>query len=111
MKMISMKPSADCPANDPEPEVSPESQERHKPQPLSQYVKQSLNAYFEDLNGHHPVKLYELVLSEIERPMLEVVMDYTKGNLSKAALVLGLNRATLRKKLKKYGLDGSAKGE
>ncbi len=104
-----MKPSADRPSSD--PEDSHAKQERRKPQPLSQYVKQSLDAYFKDLNGHHPVKLYELVLSEIEQPLLEVVMNHTKGNLSKAAQVLGLNRATLRKKLKKYGLDGSSKEE
>lgn len=102
-----MKTHAACPSND--PEAYPQSQDRRKPQPLSQYVRQSVKAYFKDLNGHHPVKLYELVLSEIEQPLLEVVMNHTKGNLSKAAQVLGLNRATLRKKLKKYGLDGSSK--
>ena len=104
-----MKPSVDCPFND--PEIYPIEKERRKPQPLSLYVKQAVNAYFKDLNGHHPVKLYELVLSEVERPLLEVVMNHSKGNLSKAAQVLGLNRATLRKKLKKYGLNGSSQAE
>ena len=46
------------------------------------------------------------MLSEIEQPMLEVVMAETRGNISKAAAFLGLNRATLRKKLHKYGIDG-----
>jgi Fis family transcriptional regulator len=79
--------------------------ERHKQQPLRQCVKHALNTYFKDLNGHNPGKLYELVLSEIEQPLLEVVMNHTRGNISKAAQLLGLNRATLRKKLKKYSLD------
>jgi Fis family transcriptional regulator len=49
--------------------------------------------------------LYDLVLAEIEQPLLEVVMSETRGNITKAAAFLGLNRATLRKKLQKYGLD------
>jgi Fis family transcriptional regulator, factor for inversion stimulation protein len=74
-------------------------------QPLSQCIKSSLDAYFSKLNGHNPGNLYDLVIAEMERPLLEVVMRRADGNLTKAALVLGMNRSTLRKKLKKYGLD------
>lgn len=102
-----MEPSVDRPSIDTET-CPPVQQERRKPQPLSYYVKQSLNAYFKDLNGHYPVKLYALVLEEIERPLFEVAMNHAQGKLSKAAQILGLNRATLRKKLKKYGLDRSS---
>ena len=73
--------------------------------PLGQQVRRSLEKYFSELNGQPPCELYDLVLSEIEQPMLEVVMDQTRGNISKAAQYLGLNRATLRKKLDKYGLN------
>lgn len=72
--------------------------------PLAFHVKQSLERYFAELDGHLPSGLYELVLAEVERPMLEVVMARTRGNVSKAAQYLGLNRATLRKKLEKHGL-------
>jgi DNA-binding protein Fis len=72
------------------------------PQPLAFHVKQALERYFAELDGQPPHELYELVLCEVERPLLEVVMHYTRGNLSKAAQYLGLNRATLRKKLEKY---------
>ena len=72
--------------------------------PLSFHVKQALDRYFTALEGHPPGGLYELVLNEIERPLLEEVMRRTRGNLSKAALQLGLNRATLRKKLEKHGI-------
>jgi Fis family transcriptional regulator len=48
--------------------------------------------------------LYELILAEVEAPLMEAVMEYTKGNQSRAAIVLGLSRGTLRKKLKLYGL-------
>ena len=49
--------------------------------------------------------MYDLVLSEIEAPMLEEVMKYTRGNQTRAANLLGINRGTLRKKLKKYGMN------
>ena len=72
--------------------------------PLSYHVKQALDRYFAALEGHPPGGLYELVLNESERPLLEEVMRRTRGNVSKAALQLGLNRATLRKKLEKHGI-------
>lgn len=73
-------------------------------QPLSYHVKQALERYFADLNGHTPSELYDLVMSEVERPLLEEVMRRTRGNISKAAQHLGLNRATLRKKLERHGI-------
>lgn len=73
-------------------------------QPLSDHIKAVLDSYFNDLGDHEPAHLYQLVLQEIERPLLETVMKYTKGNQSKASVVLGLNRGTLRKKLKQYDI-------
>ncbi|MCF6236095.1 MAG: DNA-binding transcriptional regulator Fis [Gammaproteobacteria bacterium] len=79
--------------------------ERHK-QPLSGCVRIALEMYFKDLDGGLPPEnLYQMVLDEVELPLLEVVMKYTGGNQSKAAKILGLNRTTLRKKLKRYKLD------
>ena len=72
--------------------------------PLRNVTAEALQRYFKDLNGHKPGDLYELVLSEVEAPLFETVMDYTQGNQSRAAEVLGINRATLRKKLKHYYL-------
>lgn len=73
--------------------------------PLGLHVRRCMENYFTELNGQAPNALYDLVLGEIEQPMLEVVMTQTRGNISKAAEYLGLNRATLRKKLEKYGLN------
>jgi Fis family transcriptional regulator, factor for inversion stimulation protein len=73
--------------------------------PLRECVRRSVRAYFKTLNGHGTDEFYELVLVEIEQPLLEVVLTEVKGNLSRASEVLGLTRATLRKKLRKYGLD------
>src|SRR5579872_5298108 len=76
----------------------------HKNQPLHDSVRQALENYFMQLKGQSPNNLYELVLAEVEVPLLEAVMDYTKGNQSRAAIVLGLSSGTLRKKLKQYGM-------
>ena len=75
------------------------------PRPLSAHIKTMLEAYFRDLDGHPPADLYQMVLSEVEQPLLETVLRYTRGNQSKAAAMLGLNRGTLRKKLKQYDIN------
>ncbi len=70
---------------------------------LRENVKSSLDQYFEKIGDAIGKNVYEMVLAEIEAPLLEVVMKYTRGNQSKAAILLGLSRGTLRKKLKVYG--------
>lgn len=75
-----------------------------KNQPLHDSVRQSLENYLLQLKGQLPSNLYELILAEVEAPLMDAVMEYTKGNQSRAAIVLGLSRGTLRKKLKMYGL-------
>jgi Fis family transcriptional regulator len=71
---------------------------------LSTLTDEALHSYFANLNGHKPAGLYELVIGEVERPLLTVVLNYTNGNQSEAAEILGINRGTLRKKLKAYRL-------
>ena len=71
---------------------------------LASCVKQSLEKYFSHLDGHTTMNLYELVINEIEKPMFETVLEYCGGNQSKAALTLGMNRGTFRKKLKAHDL-------
>ena len=77
-----------------------------KNQPLHDSVRQSLENYISAQKGQlaDNLNLYELILAEVEAPLMQAVMEYTKGNQSKAAIVLGLSRGTLRKKLKTYGL-------
>ena len=64
-----------------------------------------MSRYFKDLDGHVPRDLHELVISQVEKPLIEIVMKQTRGNISQASEMLGLNRGTLRNRLKKYGLD------
>ena len=64
----------------------------------------ALKHYFKMLNGHTPCNLYKLVIEEVELPLMKAVMDYTKQNQTQAAAILGINRSTLRKKLKAFDL-------
>jgi Fis family transcriptional regulator len=67
-------------------------------------VTSAINDYLESLDGHASSGLYDLVLHEIEPPLLRLVLAYTDGNRSRAARLLGLSRETLRKKLAEYDL-------
>lgn len=80
------------------------SAESGEHKPLRDLTHEALNAYFENLNGHRPGDLYSLVMSEVEQPLFKVVLDFTGGNQSRAADILGINRGTLRKKLRSYRL-------
>ncbi len=72
--------------------------------PLHKHTEDALKQYFNALNGDRPGDLYDLVMGEVERPLFKAVMDYTDGNQSQAAGILGINRGTLRKKLRTYSL-------
>ena len=72
---------------------------------LSDNIDTLLDQYFYDLDGDQPSAIYEMVINTVEKPLLLYIMNKTEGNQSKAAKILGLNRNTLRKKLKQYNLD------
>ncbi|MFN3581589.1 MAG: DNA-binding transcriptional regulator Fis [Pseudomonas sp.] len=71
---------------------------------LRNSVEQALKNYFDHLDGQDVTNVYDMVLCEVEAPLLESVMQHVKGNQTRASEILGLNRGTLRKKLKQYGL-------
>jgi Fis family transcriptional regulator, factor for inversion stimulation protein len=66
---------------------------------IQDVVRQSMEVYFKDLRGTEPDNLHEMLVEVVEKPLLEIVMRQAEGNQSKAAMWLGLNRNTLRKKL------------
>lgn len=71
---------------------------------IQEVVKKSLEKYFKDLGEQPPSNVYEMVVSTVEKPVLEAVMLRADGNQSQAAEMLGINRNTLRKKLQQHGL-------
>ena len=73
-------------------------------QTIRDSVAIALENYFSQLDGQEVFDVYDMVLAEVEAPLLEAVMRYTRKNQTKAATLLGLNRGTLRKKLKQYGM-------
>lgn len=76
------------------------------PQPLRTSVEQAMQNYFSQLDDTIiPTDLYELVIAEVEAPLIESVLRRTGGNQTKAAAMLGLSRGTLRKLIEKYSLD------
>ena len=71
---------------------------------LSKQVSKSMLKFFRELDGENPTDIYNMVLKEVEQPLLEIVMKECNYNQSKASKVLGINRGTLRTKLKEYKL-------
>ena len=71
---------------------------------IQEVVKKSLEKYFRDLGEQEPSNMYEMVISTVEKPLLEAVMSRAEGNQSHAAEMLGINRNTLRKKLQQHDL-------
>ena len=71
---------------------------------LRDSVTIAVREYLKDLDGQLSADVYQMVLAEIEAPLLKEIMAYTRNNQTKASIMLGLNRGTLRKKLKQYDL-------
>lgn len=75
-----------------------------KEKTLSEHVTLALANYFKELDGQHTTNLYEMVIQEVERPLIESVLIHTNNNQCTTARILGLSRGTLRKKMQQYGL-------
>ena len=73
---------------------------------ISRCVRKALDGYFKDLDGEKPSAVYNMVMDCVERPLLETILHYSQGNQTHAAEVLGINRNTLRKKMKDHGIKG-----
>ena len=71
---------------------------------IARCVRRTLDGYFRDLDGEKPAAIYNMVISWVERPLIEVVLHRVGGNQTQAAEILGMNRNTLRKKIKTYGI-------
>jgi len=73
--------------------------------PLSKHVKQAMALYFSQMQGHETAHLYQMVINEVEKPLLIAVLEQAGYNQSKAAKMLGLSRSTLRKKMDLYQIS------
>jgi Fis family transcriptional regulator len=75
---------------------------------LHEFVHGVVKQYLDDMGSTPPDNLYQVMMAEIERPLIRTVLDHTGGNQSRAAEILGITRATLRNRIQRYGLDQSA---
>ena len=73
---------------------------------LAEAVKRALERYFKDMDGETPHAIYDMVLKNVERPMIELVLSRADGNQTIAASMLGINRNTLRKKMQLLRIKG-----
>ena len=71
---------------------------------LKYQVGLALRRYFKELDGNKATNVFEMVIKDVEKPMLEEVMKFCNGNKSQASKILGINRVTLRTKLKQYNI-------
>ena len=69
---------------------------------IQKSIESALIQYLRDLDGEVPCNLYEKVINEIEKPLFTTIMNHCHNNQSRAAVCLGINRGTLRKKLKQH---------
>jgi Fis family transcriptional regulator len=83
--------------------MSTKSEQSH---PIAESVTSSINEYFKHLEGAPTNNLYELVIREVEKPLISSIMGFAQGNQSQAAKWLGISRNTLRKLIAKYGING-----
>lgn len=73
---------------------------------LPNSVDVCLKTYFKELNGMSPVNgMYDKVIAQVERPLIEHVLRYVRCNQVRAAIILGINRNTLRKKIQTLNID------
>jgi len=78
--------------------------EADNPIPLRQNVQQAIRRYLEDMGQSQPECLYRLLMAEVEPPLIEEVLRYTRGNQTQTAKILGMTRNTLRAKLNRYDI-------
>jgi len=71
---------------------------------LNTIITQNLESYFITLEGELPTEVYKMVISQVEKPLIEFILKQTEYNKSKAADMLGINRNTLRKKIQQYNI-------
>ena len=69
---------------------------------VARCVRKAVEGYFKDLDGEKPHPIYDMVIRSVEKPLIELVMKQAEGNQTRAAELLGINRNTLRNKMKQY---------
>ncbi len=79
-----------------------ETTQEQTEQGLQDLVYDLVNRFLADNKGNNITELYDMILQEVEPPLLQAVMERKRGNQLQAAKLLGISRGTIRKKLQRY---------
>jgi Fis family transcriptional regulator len=69
---------------------------------IASCIRKAIGSYLNDLDGEKPGHIYNMVIHSVEKPLIEIAIQHTQGNQTQAAELLGINRNTLRQKMKQY---------
>lgn len=69
---------------------------------IASCIRKAIGSYLDDLDGEKPGHIYNMVMHSVEKPLIEIAIQHTQGNQTQAAELLGINRNTLRQKMKQY---------
>jgi Fis family transcriptional regulator len=72
---------------------------------LSKTIKNETLAYINKMNGQGVSNLHNLFITEVEKSLISAVLSHLGGNVTKTATYLGINRGTLIKRIKGYGIN------
>lgn len=76
---------------------------------IGKFVENRLRGFMRNIKRFESFNLYQMVIPEVERALIMMVMDETQGNQIRAAKLLGINRNTLRSKIRKLGIKTNSK--
>jgi Fis family transcriptional regulator len=82
---------------------------KSKSTPLRDEVRKTIRQFLQDMGNTEPEHVYRKLLSEVEPPLIEEVLSFTRGNQSRAARILGMTRNTLRTRIRRYGIQQGKK--
>ena len=72
---------------------------------LASCVRAAVTEYLHHLNGEKPSAIHDMVIRCVEKPLIDLILEHAQGNQTRAAELLGINRNTLRKKMKALGIQ------
>lgn len=102
---LTVEPTKEASPNDGEAITGRDTSSSDQGGSLHETVTACVRQYLDEIDGEPTTDFYQLVLSQVEPPLLREVMAYTRHNQTRAAQMLGLNRGTLRKKLRQYAIS------
>jgi DNA-binding protein Fis len=97
-------PGAELARGDEAVDIEPEVAAKLDKHSLEAVVELKISRFLEQIGTYYPENLHSLIMQKVEKPLISQILRRTGGNQVHASKILGINRNTLRKKMKMYGL-------